>query len=168
MNDFDRLQESQYMPFVESDKFGASEFAGLHELVGQPIPSDYADFLAARPSSGMFELEDTVYIHSKDRLSGRHDGNYAVSMLYAACSDKRYDLREVWLKTDRREFPPYFIQFGDNLFGNLFVVDLRPDTFGQVLFWDHEHEPGETGLHFVALNVRDFIDRLQCDGEGEA
>jgi hypothetical protein len=58
-------------------------------VVGRRVPNEFAEFLKRYPDTGIFEVEGVVFIASADRLSGQHDGRYAVETLYAACSDKR-------------------------------------------------------------------------------
>jgi hypothetical protein len=42
-------------------------------------------------------------------------------------------------------------------------LDLRPETFGRVYFWDHEHNADETGLYLVADDFVSFVDQLKVD-----
>ena len=159
---FDNLSKLLYQPLVETDRHNPENLAELSKLINYSIPGDYVEFLRRYPDTGIFEIDGVVFIASSDRLPGNHDGRYAVDTLYAACSDKRYDLFSI-----RREdagldlIPNYCLRVGEDSFGNAFVLDLRADYFGQVYFWDHEHAPEASGLHLVAPSFTSFIDLLE-------
>jgi hypothetical protein len=161
---FENLRTLQYHPFVETDSFDASAFAELAQVAGYPIPEDYLSFLKEFPNTGMFNIEGTVGIYGLEKLPGNHDGGYALDMLYAGCSDKRYDLIEVAKNANHEEgTPSHDLPVGDNSFGNVFCLDLRPETFGKVYFWDHEHGPDVSGLYLVAHDFVSFVNGLQAD-----
>lgn len=67
-------------------------------MAGHPIPREYMDFLREFPNTGMFD----VLVEGSEKLSGNHEGWYAISMLFAACTDKRYDLVEITGRPDHR------------------------------------------------------------------
>jgi hypothetical protein len=162
---FENLRTLEYRPFVETDNFDASSFAELAGVVGYPIPEDYLSFLREFPRSGMFMIEggDAV-IHGIEKLPGSHDGFYAVGMLYARCSNENYDL----LAVARRpiydgDVPRYTLLIGDDPFGNAFCLDLRPESFGKVYFWDHEHGSDVSGLYLLAHDFVSFVNGLQVN-----
>jgi hypothetical protein len=159
---FEKLDELIYRPLAETDHHGPAALAGLKQVTRHRIPNEYAEFLTRYPDTGIFEAEGVVFIASDDRLSGRHDGRYAVETLYAACSDKRYDLlaiRQESLGFD--SIPDDCLRIGGDSFGNAFCLDLREEAFGKVFFWDHEHASTESGLHIVAPDFAWFVNRLE-------
>jgi hypothetical protein len=162
---FENLRALQYQPFVKTDNFDATAFIELTQIVGYPIPEDYLCFLREFPNSGMFMIEDgDAVIYGIEKLSGNHNGGYAVGMLYARCSNESYDLLAYARRPEYDgDVPRYALLIGDDAFGNAFCLDLRPDTFGKVYFWDHEHSADETGLHLVAHDFVSFVNGLRVD-----
>lgn len=161
---FEKLNELIYRPLVETDHHGPQDHAGLERAIGRRIPTEFAEFLERFPDTGIFEVEGVVFIASADRLSGLHDGRFAVETLYAACSDKRYDLltiRQEGVGFDST--PDYCLRIGEDSFGNVFCLDLREEAFGKIYFWDHEHASNESGLHLVAQDFAAFVDHLEVD-----
>lgn len=159
-----KLAALMYQPYIATDRHASAVFASLSQVAGYPIPQQYMDFLHEFPNTGMFDAEGGVVVEGKERLSGKHDGWYSIAMLYAGCTDKRYDL----IKFAGRpvydgDTPRYVLLIGGDLFGNTFCLDLRPESFGKVYFWDHEHNADETGLHLVADDFESFVNGLQID-----
>jgi hypothetical protein len=161
---FENLRTLQYQPFVKTDNFDATAFTELVQVVGYPIPEHYFDFLKEFPSTGVFEVDGGVVIKGIELLSGNHDGWYSISMLYAKCSDEYYDLVNIARRPDYDgDTARYALRIGEDLLGNGYCLDLRPDTFGKVYFWDHEHSADETGLHLVAHDFVSFVNGLKMD-----
>jgi len=159
---FENLDKLVYRPLVETDRHEPATLAGLSQVAGYRIPAEFVEFLSRYPDTGIFEVEGVVFIASSDRLSGNHDGRYAVETLYAACSDKRYDLLSIRQEGAGLDLiPNYCLRVGEDSFGNAFCLDLREESFGKVYFWDHEHAPDESGLHLVAPSFASFVDRLE-------
>lgn len=159
---FKHLQSLMYRPYVVSDNHDPVILVDLSTVVGYPVPEEYVEFLREFPNTGVFAVEGDVFIQGKEKLSGRHNGCYAIDMLYGACSDKQYDLIEIASRPDYDgDTPRYVLQIGQDLGGNAFCLDLRPDAFGRVYFWDHEHNADETGLYLVANDFVSFLSGLQ-------
>lgn len=159
---FEKLDKLIYRPLVETDHHEQTALAKVEQVLGYRVPVEFAEFLKRYPDTGIFEVEGVVFIASSDRLSGHHDGRYAVEMLYAACSDSRYDLlsiRQSGLGFDL--IPACYLRIGEDSFGNAFCLDLREESFGKVYFWDHEHAADKSGLHLVAADFASFVDRLE-------
>jgi hypothetical protein len=160
-----KLATLLYQPYIATDRHDPAVFANLSKVAGYPIPQEYMDFLREFPNTGMFEVEGNVVVKGVERLSGNHDGWYAISMLFAGCTDKRYDLIEIAGRPAYDgDTPRHVLLIGDNEFGNTFCLDLRPESFGKVYYWDHEHGADETGLHLVAEDFVSFVNGLQVDG----
>jgi SMI1 / KNR4 family (SUKH-1) len=161
---FKKLHDLAYHSYVDTDNYDPVVFASLSKLAGCPIPQEYMDFLCEFPDTGVFDVEGGVVIKGIEKLSGNHDGWHSIAMLYAGCSDKQYDLMEI---TGRPLYdgdtPRYALLIGDDVFGNAFCLDLHPDTFGKVYFWDHEHSADEAGLYLVAHDFVSFVNGLQID-----
>jgi SMI1-KNR4 cell-wall len=157
---FKKLHDLTYQPYIASDSHDTAVFASLSKVAGYPIPKLYVDFLSEFPNTGVFEVEGGVVIKGIEKLSGNHDGWHSITMLYAACSDKQYDTGRPLYDGDT---PRYALLIGEDVFGNAFCLDLRPDTFGKVYFWDHEHSADETGLYLVAHDFVSFVNGLEID-----
>lgn len=162
---FSKLHELAYRPYIATDSHKPAAFADLSAVAGYTIPQVYMDFLREFPNTGVFAVEGDVFIQGKEKLSGRHNGCYAIDMLYAACSDKQYDLVTI---TGRPVYdgdtPKYAMLIGQDLGGNAFCLDLRPDTFGKVYFWDHDSSNSEKqGLYLLADDFASFVSCLQVD-----
>lgn len=156
---FENLHVVAYRPYVATDHHDPAVFVSLATVNGYPLPQEYMDFLSEFPDTGMFDAEGGVVVEGKERLSGNHNGWYSIAMLYAACSDKRYDLGAIASRpVYDGDVPRYVLLVGDDVLGNMFCLDLRPETFGRVYFWDHAHSADETGLHLVADDFVSFVD----------
>jgi hypothetical protein len=161
---FEKLRTLEYNRFVPADNHDARAFANLAEAVGHPIPSDYLDFLAEFPDTGVFDAEGGVVVEGIERLSGNHDGWHSIHMLYAGCSDEYYDLLAIAKRPQYDgDTPRYLLRIGENSFGNGYCLDLRPETLGKVFFWDHEHSADESGLYLVAHDFMSFVNGLEID-----
>lgn len=162
---FSKLHDLAYLPYVATDSHNPAALANLSTVAGYPIPQAYMDFLREFPDTGMFDAEGGVIVEGKERLSGNHNGWHSIAMLYAACSDKRYDLIEIASRPAYDgDAPRYVLLIGDDVFGNAFCLDLRPDTFGKVYFWDHDNSNNEKqGLYLVADDFVSFVNGLQID-----
>ncbi|MBX9400792.1 SMI1/KNR4 family protein [Lysobacter sp. BMK333-48F3] len=68
-------------------------------------------------------------------------------------------------------FPPQTLAFADNGGGSRFLFDLRPDRFGQVLFWSYLARDGGDmfavnpyhNVGWVADDFVDFINRIEVE-----
>lgn len=161
---FEKLRELGYQPFVSDDKYDSRALLNLSTVVGYSIPNIYLDFLDEFPNTGVFDAEGGVIVEGIERLSGNHDGWYSIAMLFAGCTDKRYDLIEIASRpVYDGDAPRCLLLIGDDLFGNAYCLDLRPESFGKVYFWDHEHVREETGLYLVAHDFESFVKQLQVD-----
>ncbi len=147
---YEKLEEFMYQPLVEGDHHDPVPLSHLHAAIGCRVPPDFAEFLERYPDTGNFEVEGVVFVASDDKLSGRHDGRFAVETLFAACTDQRYDLLNLWRQDKADGFAPIgCMRIGDDSFGKAFFLDLRDKSFGKIYFWDHEHAKDESGLHLV-------------------
>jgi hypothetical protein len=159
---FDNLETLAYRSLIVSDRHEPISLRELERAIGYSMPSDFVEFLNKYPNTGIFEAEGVVFIASDDRLSGNHDGRYAIDMLYAACSKKSCDLLALRQKNAGYDpIPADYLRIGEDSFGNVFCLSLLEATFGKVYFWDHEHPGDETGFHFVAPDFATFVDSLE-------
>lgn len=117
------------------------------------LPEDYKKFLldynGGKPLKAKLKTPATVVTY----ILGMHNGDYYAS-LYKHINQflNRLPLSTFPIATDP--------------FGNLFIMSLHPDNYGQVFFWEHEGEPEVQDGHYVdnvsyvALSFADFIKKL--------
>lgn len=162
---FENLRALNYYSYISTDNHDPSIFASLPGIVGHALPSSYLKFLTEFPNTGMFELDNGAYVKGIEKLSGNHDSLYGLGMLFAGCSDKRYDLLQRAAKRPYYEgaFPGYMLEIGDNSGGDAFCLDLRPEKLGTVYYWDHENSSNEKkGLYLITHDFESFVNGLRA------
>jgi cell wall assembly regulator SMI1 len=59
------------------------------------------------------------------------------------------------------EFPRGYIPFADSSGGDLFIYSVNPESFGNIMFYQHEYfEDDDRYVVFLAPTFREFIDSL--------
>jgi hypothetical protein len=59
------------------------------------------------------------------------------------------------------EFPRGFIPFADSTGGDMFIYSVRPESFGNIMFYQHEYfEDDDRYVVFLAPTFREFIESL--------
>jgi len=158
---FENLEKLEYSPFIPEDEQDSRLRQELPALVGHQIPPGFLDFIRMFPNTGMFDA-GTVVVEGIERFTGNDDGTYLVNMLFASCADERYDLLEIARRPPYECSPPrYLLQIGDDGGGNSFCLDLRPETFGRVLYWDQEVCSEKSGMHLVSRDFASFVEALR-------
>jgi hypothetical protein len=150
----DKLEALHYRRIVKADRHDPAQFALLAELVGCPVPADYARFLRRHPDSGRFEVAGGVHLRTPE---GRRLG---VAVLYAGCSIDDCDLFELRQEQQREEgafLPLDLLPIGEDTEGDLFGLGLGPEGIGKVWHVGH-HE----GLRLVAETFTAFVEALQA------
>jgi hypothetical protein len=120
------------------------------------LPSDYARFLGLFPSTGLFDAD--VCAEGLEKSPGALDGLYPISMLYGCSDRKSDDLASVRVLDG--DTPKHFLEIGRDLFGNRFLLDLRPETSGRIYFHYHD-EHLQSGMYLIANNFSDFISSMR-------
>ena len=156
----EKLKEIGYKPFVSTDQYESTSLAKLSEIIGHQVPEDYLQFLAEFPNTGVISTD--IVCSGIASSPWAPSGSYAISILYASCSNTSYDLinrrRNPY---DAWDFGEEFLVIGDDVGGNLFCLDLKKESFGKIYFWDHEHMETETGFYLVANDFTSFISSLR-------
>jgi hypothetical protein len=94
------------------------EIDRLQVQIGHRFPSSYRKFLLERNGASV-------------------EGSYYVSELHGVGGTPEWDV--IWnLECYEGRIPPWSLPIGQDFFGNQILLDLRPETHGQILFWDHE------------------------------
>src|SRR6185436_6496849 len=115
----------------ESNKFGKlgeEELNAFEEENKIKLPPDYKDFLlkhnGGQPLKQRNGNPDTIVTY----ILGMHNGDYYASLY------KHIDMF-------RNRLPFGTFPIATDGFGNLFLMSLHAENYGQVFFWDHEREP---------------------------
>lgn len=117
------------------------------------LPEDYRMFLleynggVPQPNINRQPRTSVSYIF------GMHNGEYYASLY------KHIDIFK-----GRLPFSTFPI--ASDPFGNLFIMSVHPESFGQIYFWDHEGEPefqdgnNTENCSFVAYSFSEFLGNL--------
>ena len=117
----------------------ADDIAQLQALLG-PLPADYAAFLCThnggKPEPKLFRA-----------ANGRH---YVVNELLALSLTLRiYPSVNHHLTVYEQRIPKLAVPVGRSTSGDLYLLDLRPATWGAVCLWQHEREAeGDGSQHW--------------------
>jgi hypothetical protein len=117
------------------------------------LPQDYKKFLltynGGEPLKNTNQTPSTVVRY----VLGMHNGDYDSSLYkYIDMFGKRLPFSTFPIATDP--------------LGNLFIMSMHPDNYGQIFFWEHEGEPEIQDGHyidnisFVAWSFNEFISKL--------
>ena len=117
------------------------------------LPDSYREFLLENnggiPARQSIKSPDTLVTY----LLGMHNGDY-YSSLY-----KHIDVF-------KNRLPFSCFPIATDPFGNLFIMTLHPESYGQIFFWDQEAEPKAQDGHnisnisFVAYSFEEFLKML--------
>jgi hypothetical protein len=158
--DFSKFKECGYAKFVENDAHNSDDIAHIKASLGQPIPTEYVQFLNNFPDTGIFEQQ--VECLGLSAAPCAPDRIYPITLLYAACSDKRYDILQV--RANQYEIPLSYLLFGEDAGGNLFFISLDEKSFGKVYFL-YAEESIDLGSYLLADNFSSFIRSLRLTRE---
>ena len=127
-----------------------SDFEKSNNIV---LPEGYRAFLlkynGGQPIKGNIKPPPTIV----KCLLGMHNGPFSESLY------KHIDMLK-----DR--LPLSCFPIASDPFGNLFIMSVHPENYGQVFFWDHEGEPAKQDGHyidnvsFVAYSFEEFLNNL--------
>ncbi len=125
--------------------------------VGEKLPDDYREFLLTF-NGGKPEDNEFAIPHGKNEAG--------VNRFYGLLDERQSGdlLHELEVMVSR--IPEKMLLIGDDSSGNYICLSLRPDTFGQLFFWDHELEASEgdpatfSNLFFIDSSFNDFFSKL--------
>jgi hypothetical protein len=140
----------------EANQFGKlseDELNDFESINRKRLPQFYRNFLLTHNGGEPFKQHN---IHPSTLVSyilGMHNGEYYAS-LYKHVESFKHRL-------------PYdTVPIATDPFGNLFIMSLHPENYGQIFFWDHEKEPTVQDGHqtenisFVAYSFEEFLENL--------
>jgi hypothetical protein len=121
------------------------------------FPKDYRKFL----------LEYNGGIPEKALIYFSNDGGI-IDLFFGICDDDIYGLKSNNNSYINR-IPSNTIAIACDPGGNLFLISIRGDDYGQIYFWDHEfevdwnsgQEADYSNLTFVAKSFTDLINNLR-------
>ena len=138
-----------FMPYTKAEK---KEFARMQNLnpatpsdverlqkeVGT-LPADYVDFLTTqnggRPKPSVCKS-----------IKGR---KHVVAHMLALSYELKFYLSITnYLQVYKDRLPSKSLPIGDSPGGDVFLLDLRDDEFGAVLYWRHASESENNGSHY--------------------
>ena len=142
---------------IESaNEFGRLSLLELNEFEqvnGKKLPQDYRDFLlefnGGMPNPNSNVKLDRVVLY----ILGMHNGDYYASLY-----------KHIDMFAGRLPFSTFPI--ATDPFGNLYLMSLHSENYGQIFFWDHEGEPENQDGHyvdncsFVAYSFTQFLNEL--------
>jgi hypothetical protein len=130
-----------------------TELVDFEETNEIQLPSDYKAFLL--DSNGGKPVPNTT-LNPPNKVTyilGMHNGPY-----YASLYKHIYRFKN---KLPLSTFP-----IATDPFGNLFLMTIHPESYGQVYFWDHERTPEvqdgnyTDNCYFVAYSFSEFVNSL--------
>ena len=123
----------------ESNIFGnlSEEELNDFETANQvKLPAEYRSFLLENnggvPINQLNQSPQTIVTY----IFGMHNGDYYASLY------KHIDMFNTRL-------PLSCFPIASDPFGNLFIMSLHTENYGQIFFWDHEGEPEEQNGHYI-------------------
>ncbi|MBV4360346.1 SMI1/KNR4 family protein [Pinibacter aurantiacus] len=139
-NGFGRLQQNELNDFEAKNSIS--------------LPKDYKVFLlefnGGSPSPNRNQNPETVVTY----VLGMHNGEYYTSLY------KHIDMF-------KHRLPLSTFPIATDSFGNLFIMSLHSDGYGNIYFWDHEgeavHQDGHyvDNCYFVAYSFTEFVENLK-------
>ena len=131
----------------------------LSELIQVELPDDYKTFLAEFPHTGTLDVG--VVCVGLVTAHFAPDGAYTSELLFASSTKPHEDILAVRrIQMRDAEIPLCVLLIGEDLFGDFYCMDLRPESFGKIYFWNHEQRI-EDGLYLVANDFKSFIGNLR-------
>ncbi|MEP7264918.1 MAG: SMI1/KNR4 family protein [Bacteroidota bacterium] len=128
-----------------------SDFETVNQI---ELPKDYKDFQltynGGKPIKNINPQPQTIVKY----ILGIHNGPYYASLY-----------KHIDMFTHRIPFST--LPVACDGFGNLFLMSLHPESFGQIYFWDHEGEPEVQDGHytgncrFTAHSFTGFLEEME-------
>jgi len=131
---------------------------GFETVIGKKLPDDYREFLfnfnGGRPESNEFSVP------AQKSAAG-------INLFYGLLKAKEWGdlLYQREMLMDR--VPKDVLPIGEASCGNAVCLSLRPDTYGQIFFWDHELEADEgqeatfSNLFLISNSFTGFLSDLE-------
>ena len=134
----------------------AEEISQLKEEVGE-LPVDYVDFLMSH-NGGRPEPSICKSIDGK---------KYVVDDLLALSYKLKFGSSITnYMNVYRDRIPGQSLPIGNSPGGDVYLLDLRKDEFGSIIYWQHELESNGIGTHYyanlkkVANSFSDFLNQF--------
>ncbi|AEV68939.1 SMI1/KNR4 family protein [Acetivibrio clariflavus] len=133
-----------------------SKISQLEKKYEFVLPLDYKEFISNHNGE---DLErDTFYF----RNSWGEEEDSVVHYFFLIDSENDYDdfesEYEFWVVDER--LPKDVIPIARDPFGNLICISVSEDSYGKVLFWDHEKDDDEC-FSIIADSFTEFYNMLE-------
>lgn len=139
--------EGTASPLSEVDIKRVERRLGIH--LPQDIKEHYLLHNGGQPRPRFFVKDGEAY-----------DVDQFLSMNTGA-SGSSFERTYVMLVDQTPEFPRGYIPFADDSSGDLFLYSVRPDSFGNITFNQHEYYGDDDRyVVFLAPTLKEFIDSL--------
>jgi cell wall assembly regulator SMI1 len=134
------------------------ELDDLETTLKVKLPADYRVFLLSfnggLPEPNLIPL-----------MNDPADTHAMLECLFCIAEGDNLDIteRNSWMEG---RMPAGFIAIGEDPGGNQICLDLTPENYGKVYFWDHEEEveegeiPDFRNVYFVANSFQEMMDNL--------
>ena len=140
----------------DSKRFGNLDSESLNKFelkLSLTLPDDYRIFLLTH-NGGNPEPSDVKKIESNVQwIYGIHNGEYWASL-------------EEQINTYKNRIPSKTLPVGNDSFGNIYLLSLRNNSFGQIWFWDHENESDQAADEYfenitkLSSSFSEFLNEL--------
>lgn len=146
----------------------------LEATLGYSLPQDYRDFLLEHGAVSF--AESVIAVAAETPPSWISDSESVPVGTFFGGTSPRESFSLAWHVTaflDR--LPSGLLPIATAAMSDLFVIDLAPEHYGAIYYWDAEHEPDDddieqaggevprTNLFLVAASFSDLLGRLRPD-----
>jgi hypothetical protein len=158
------LNSLGYHPLKSLDSAGGDD-RDLVKALGLRLPDDYATFLRAFPSTGVFDSE--IVFRGEAVSPWASNGQEILSVLFASSQIATSDLLHV-RKTYLDQLPSHLLVIGKVEGSNPVCLDTSAEGFGQIFVWDHECDSDYvSGLYRVCKGFDTFVSLLRSESTEE-
>ena len=139
--------------------------AKLEEFFQRPLPEDYAWWLV-EPDAVYPALAEVPIPGNSPRID-------RIEMVYAPqhILQTLHEDAEMVRQGKRPSFPRGTIPFGESYRGNYYLLSMRDEDHGSVLFMDHKtadpHNDFQKGLITLAESFETWLSALRLDPQGK-
>jgi cell wall assembly regulator SMI1 len=142
--------EETARPLSELDIKRVEHRLGIH--LPQDLKEHYLLHNGGRPRPGFFHKDGEAYgVGEFLAMNAGNPGNKASS----------FEWTYVLLVDQTPEFPRGYIPFADDdTGGDLFLYSVKPDTFGNIMFYQHDCYEDDRHVLFLAPSLKEFMNSL--------
>ena len=141
---------------LDSNRFGRLSLSKLKEFEASKsveLPNDYKEFLLKHNGG-------------RPNPSANRNPPTNIQWIYGLHNGKSWASLDHNINILRHRIPEDTLPIANDGLGNVFLISLHKDTFGEVWFWDHEKESNEGKASFfsniikAASSFKEFLEGL--------